>query len=80
MTANETKELLEVLRSAGVTHYKSPELELTLEVVAPPIPAPTGAVKESLDKISKMTALSQMDDLTLLDNLIPLPAEPSEAS
>ena len=73
MTPNETKELLAVLRASGVTHYKSPELELTLEVAAAPIPQ--GSPEPIKEKLEQMTSLLKLDDVSLVDRLFPVPEE-----
>lgn len=86
MTAAETKELIEVLRAAGVIHYKSPELELTLAAMAPVAAQAPPAAPEAKDvrdpikeKIEEMKSVMNMTDNELADRLFPIEQQEKSA-
>lgn len=76
MTPVEIKELVQTLRSCGVTHYKEGNIELDLG------PAPIQALPEEGPDIvaeAKKLASQLFDDKFLLDSLFPAGAQEGEA-
>lgn len=81
MNAQETLALLEALRAAGATHFKSQDFEVTLgQAGSPsvakisPAPTPSEAPKENPEATAKLKELIEtmkLDDATLLDRIFP---------
>lgn len=81
MDLSELKEFVGLLRDLGVTHYKSGDTEITLSQQVGPTkglkPAslatpPTEPDKEIPHVIQEMKAVMNMDDLSLLDKILPV--------
>lgn len=76
MTPTEIKELITILKDSGVTHYKTPELELNIvpavakNATAPATP-PVEETNEIKHKVEEMTSLMGLDDIALLNRMIP---------
>jgi hypothetical protein len=79
MNAQELKSLIRTLRAAGVTRYKTPELELDLsplETVRRRHRSTQPDESEEIEhKVQEMSSLMKLDDNQLLDRLFPEPKE-----
>ena len=86
MNHQERIELLKILVQAGVSHYKSHDLEISfgkqgaaLPFVGPPLPATppiqnNPPIQENVDATEKLKGLIEtlkMDDATLIDKIFP---------
>lgn len=77
MNVQETIALIEALKSAGVTHFKSSDCELTLipgSVSLPIMKAPAPAATEDPQATAKLKELIEtmkMDDASLLNKIFP---------
>lgn len=75
MTPAEIVTLVETLRSSGVTHFKSGDLELTL---GPVVPRETTEDPKMIHKVQELTSLLKLSDVELMDRLFPEPKEEAE--
>lgn len=81
MTPKEIKALVKTLRSCGVTHWKTPEIELNLAPLAPretkpklvPIEAPIVESEKIEHKVEELKSLLKLSDDELVDRLFPEP-------
>lgn len=73
MTLQEFKELVGTLRSMGVTHYKTPELELNLEPTPPPQPLAVDQPEKIPHVIEELTSLFKMSDNDFAKRIFPDP-------
>lgn len=80
MTVDETRALIEMLRSQGITHYKTGEIELALTPLpeapkASPVESPAMPGVDSQDKIphvvQELTSLLKLSDADLVDRMFP---------
>ncbi len=76
MEPKKIKALVKLLRAQGVTHYKTPELELNLGPVVSRETKVKVKDEESKDKeiphkVVELTSLLKLDDVGLLDRLFP---------
>jgi len=82
MSPKELKALIKTLRAAGVTHYKTAELEINLAIGSElekvskqakglPLDAPVEPPKEILHKVEELTSLLKCSDKDLVDRLFP---------
>lgn len=86
MTPKEIKSLIKALRDAGVTYYKTADIELNLAPVPKeepraitPVDAPSAAEDPIKHKVEEMVSLLKLSDTELVDQLFPEPRE-EEAS
>ena len=76
------KDLIKTLRAAGVTHYKTADLELTLAPQEPQrrrrrvTPEEEEEIKHKTEEMSSLMKLSDQD---LVDRLFPEPTDDLEA-
>lgn len=76
MTPKEIKALVKTLRSLGVTHYKSGDIEFTLSEAAPAKqvkekPLTPEEEKEIKHKIEEMASIMRLGDEELVDRMFP---------
>jgi len=85
MDSKELKKIAKQMKLLGITHLKTPEFELNLDISVAPIPKAEVKTKEFTPeeqkeiehKIEQVKALYLGSDLDLLDRLFPLPTEDS---
>lgn len=88
MTPGEIKALVKTLRAAGVTHYKTPEIELSFSIEAPNSPPPERSSKQIvppdapiskddpiMHKVEQMVSVMKLEDNELIERLFPNPEE-----
>lgn len=73
MNPKEIKALIKTLRAAGITHYKTPELELTLDPIEPKrrLRAKPDESKEIEHKVEELSSLLKLSDTELVDRMFP---------
>lgn len=73
MSPKEIKTLIKTLRAAGITHYKTPELELKIDPIEPRRRMRTKPTDESeiKHKVEELTSLLKLSDQDLVDRLFP---------
>ncbi len=77
------EKLLQALKEAGVTHYKTADLELRfsdvpVKPVHVPVDAPVSATEEIKHEVHELTSLLKLSDVELVDRLFP-DTQPEEA-
>lgn len=77
---SELKELLGVLREAGVLHFIGLNVELTLSERDPQVEKAVALEhKEIMQKIENVKESMRLDDDQLIDRMFPVPVEGEEA-
>jgi hypothetical protein len=77
MSPKEIKALVKTLRSLGVTHYKTADIDLLITPEKPVVAKAKSKKllekeeKEIKHKIEEMTSLMKMGDVELIDRLFP---------
>lgn len=74
MNPKEIKALIKTLRAAGITHYKTPELELSLDPVEPKKRLRKAKAEEPTEikhKVEELTSLLKLSDQDLVDRMFP---------
>lgn len=87
MNAKELKAIIKTLKEAGVSNFKTPELELSFKAVesishetkipsqpelkAKPLDAPIDEPSEIKHKVEELTSLLKLSDVDLVDRLFP---------
>jgi hypothetical protein len=70
MSPADIKQLVETLRQAGVTHYKTPEIELDLGPLPPAAPESTEKT-EIPHVVEDLISVMKLNDKDLVDRLFP---------
>ena len=70
---DDIKNLVRVLRECGVTHYKTSEIELSLE----PQPPVEVINKDKADPLAEIRSIFNMSDTQLVEKLFPVDSERS---
>jgi hypothetical protein len=84
MTSKQLRALAKTMKSLGITHLKTNDIELTMAPpVAEPIPAPVYPPDTTGDEgppheVTELKSLWSMSNEALIDRLFPLPKNPEE--